>query len=49
MKKMQNVCLNETFDQSTQNNTKIDVSIPQPYFLESDDEVNAYIQSLNVQ
>ena len=46
---MRNICLNETFDQSTQNNITIDLSIPQPYSLVSDDEVNANIQSLNVQ
>ena len=46
---MQDICLNETFDQSTQNNITIDLSIPQPYSLVSDDEVNANIQSLNVQ
>ena len=45
---MQNVCLNETFDESTQNDITIDVSITQPYFLVSDDEINAYIQSLDV-
>ena len=41
--------LNETFDQSTQNNTAIDLSIPQPYSLASDDEIRANIQSLYVQ
>ena len=46
---MQNICLNETFDQSTQNHIKIDVSIPQPYSLVTDDEINTNIQSLNVQ
>ena len=46
---MQNICLNENFDQSTQNNITNDLSIPQPYFLVSDDEINANIQSLNVQ
>ena len=46
---MQNICLNETFDQSTQNNITIDLSIPQPYSLISDDDINAIIQSLNVQ
>ena len=46
---MRNICLNETFDQSTQNNITIDLSIPQPYSLVSDDEVNSNIQSLNVQ
>ena len=46
---MQNVSLNETFEQSTQNDIAIYVSIPQPYFLVSDDKINANIQSLNVQ
>ena len=46
---MRNICLNETFDQSTQKNITIDLSIPQPYSLVSDDEVNSNIQSLNVQ
>ena len=46
---VQNICLNETFDQSTQNHITIDVSIPQPYSLATDDEINANIQSLNVQ
>ena len=46
---MQNVSLNETYAQSTQNDRAIDVSILQPYFLVSDDEINANIQSLNVQ
>ena len=45
----QNICLNETFDQSTQNNETTDVSIPHPYSLLSDDEVAANIQFLNVQ
>ena len=45
----QNICLNETFDQSTQNDITTDVSTPQPYSLVSDDEINANIQSLNVQ
>ena len=38
-----NVCLNETFDKSTQNDITVDVSIPQPYSLVSDDEINANI------
>ena len=46
---VQNISLYETFDQSTQNNITIDVSIPQPYSLVRDDEINANIQSLNVQ
>ena len=46
---MQNICLNETFDQSTQNDITIDVSIPQPYSLVRDDEIDANIQSLNFQ
>ena len=46
---MQNICLNETFDQSTQNNITINLSIPQPYSLVGDNETNANIQSLNVQ
>ena len=46
---VQNICLNETFDQSTQNHITIDVSVPQPYSLATDDEINANIQSLNVQ
>ena len=45
----QNICLNETFDQSTQNNETTDVSIPHPYSLLSDDEVAANIRFLNVQ
>ena len=36
---MRNICLNETFDQSAQNNITIDLSIPQPYSLVRDDEV----------
>ena len=39
----------ETFDQSTQNDITIDLSIPQPYSLSGDDEINANVQSLNVQ
>ena len=46
---VQNICLNETFGQSTQNHITIDVSIPQSYSLVTDDEINANIQSLNVQ
>ena len=46
---VQNICLNETFDLSIQNDITIDVSIPQPYSLVTDDEINANIQSLNVQ
>ena len=46
---VQNICLNETFDQSTQNHIAIDVSVPQPYSLATDDEINANIESLNVQ
>ena len=38
---MQNICLNETFDQSTQNNITIDLSIRQPYSLVGDNEINA--------
>ena len=38
-REMRNICLNETFDQSTQNNITIDLSVPQPYSLVSDDEV----------
>ena len=34
---MQNLCLNETFDQFTKNNTIIDVLIPQPYSPVNDD------------
>ena len=30
---VQNICLNQTFDQSTKNNITIDVSIPQTYSL----------------
>ena len=29
-------------DQLTQNNTAINISIPQPYFVASDNEINAY-------
>ena len=46
---MQNICLNETFDQSTQNNITIDLSILLPYSLGSADEIKANSQSLNVQ
>ena len=46
---MQNICLNETFDESTQNNITIDLAIPQPYSLIGNNEINANIQSLNVQ
>ena len=45
----QNICLNESFDQSTQNNETTDVSIPHPYSPLNDDEVAANIQFLNVQ
>ena len=45
---VQNICLNETFDQSTQTHITIDVSVPQPYSLGTDDRINANIQSLNV-
>ena len=40
----QNVCLNKTFDQSTQNDIATDVSVPQPYFLKSGDDENANVR-----
>ena len=43
MKEMQNVCLNETFHQSAQKDIPTGVSIPQPYFLESNNDKNANI------
>lgn len=42
----QNVYLNEIFDQSTQNDIATDVSISQPYCLESEGDENTNIFSL---
>ena len=46
---LQNLYLNETFNQSIQKDIATDVSIAQPYFLESGDDENANRRLSHVQ